>query len=348
MAANANAELLTCYPALSAGHKKVYDELIPHIQALETEFVIRSEFKNEDLGTILRAIRFDHPELFWFSEASKLQTMTMGPKVTKTLTLNTYYPIAQVPSMQKQIDAIVRDFAAKLPANASAFDKVHAAYDFVIDNTTYDLNAPNNQSMAAVFLSHRAVCAGYSNAFDYLLRALDVPCGCVQGVAKGSVSGPHLWNIVCIDGTYAHVDTTWGELEIARDSSRQKTEGISHNYLCVTTEEIKRSRTIDAGQSIPECSSRAYDWFGRQKLLLDGFKAADYEALLVAALGKGARELAVKFKAKAAFDSCVEWISSSKIFSGAFGQKLAKATKSNKLSISWSRDENLWVVDVLW
>ena len=344
-----NAEIFTCYPALSASHKKVYDELLGHIQALETKFEIRSDFRNEDLVKILRAIRFDHPELFWFSEASNLQVVTRGPQVTKTLTLDTYYPIAQVPAMQSQIDAIVKAFAASLPKDATAYDKVHEAYDFVIDNTSYDLNAPNNQSMAAVFLNHKAVCAGYSNAFDYLLRAVGVPCGTVQGVAKGGgVTGPHLWNIVCIDGVYAHVDATWGELEVAADSGNKKTEGRSHNYLCVTTEEILRSRSIDSGQNVPECTSRAYDWFGRQGLLLDGFVSGEYDALLAAACGKGERELAVKFKTKAAFDKCVEWVGSSKVFTGAFGKKLAKTSKSNQVSISWSRDENLRVVDVLW
>ena len=344
-----SAEIFTCYPALTAAHKKVYDELIGHIQALETTFEIKSDFKNEDLVKILRAIRFDHPELFWFSEASNLQVVTRGPQVTKTLTLNTYYPISQVPTMQAQIDAIVKNWVASLPKNATAYDKVHEAYDFVIDNTSYDLNAPNNQSMAAVFLNRKAVCAGYSNAFDYLLRAVGVPSGTVQGVAKGGgVTGPHLWNIVCIDGVYAHVDTTWGELEMASGSAGQKTEGRSHNYLCVTTEEILRSRSIDAGQSIPECTSRTYDWFDRQGLLLDGFVAGDYDALLAAACAKGARELAVKFKTKAAYDRCLEWIGASKVFTGTFGKRLAKTLKSNQVSISWSRDENLRVVDVLW
>ena len=346
---NTEAELLTNYPALSAAHKKVYDELMGHIQAMETTFELKSEFKNEDLVTILRAIRFDHPELFWFSEASSLQVTTTGSKVVaKTLTLNTYYPIKDVPAMQTKIDAIVKNWAASLPKGASTYDKVHEAYDFVIDNTTYDLNAPNNQSMAAVFLNKKAVCAGYSNAFDYLLRAVGVPSGTVQGMAKsGSIQGPHLWNIVCIDGVYTHVDTTWGELEVA-NSSGQKTEGRTHNYLCVTTEEIMRSRSIDASQSIPECTSRKYDYFAQQGLLLDGFVANDYDAMLASACEKGKRELAVKFKTKAAFEKCLEWIGASKIFTGTFGKKLSRTLKSNQVSISWTRDDKLWIVNVIW
>ena len=343
------AELLTCYPALSASQKKVYDELMGHIQALETKFELKSEFKNEDLVNILRAIRFDHPELFWFSEASSLQVTTLGPKVTKTLTLNTYYPIADVPAMQTQIDAIVKSWVESLPKGATAFDKVHEVYDFVIDNTSYDLNAPNNQSMAAVFLNHKAVCAGYSNAFDYLLRAVGVPSGTVQGNAKsGSITGPHLWNIVCIDGVYTYVDTTWGELETASGTGGQKTEGRTHNYLCVTTEEILRSRTIDGGQSLPECTSRKYDYFAQQGLLLDGFAASQYDAMLASACSKGERNLAVKFTSKAAYQQCIEWIGASKIFQGTFGKTLARVKKTSQVTIQWSRDDNLWVVDVQW
>ena len=343
------AELLVWYPALTQSQRAVYREMLGCMRAGKDVFDVCTPCQNEDVFAALSALEYDHPELFWISGAARLTTKTCGAKVTRTIALETEYPLDQVPELQRRIDRVVGSFVGSLPRNASSYEKVRAAYEFVIRTVSYDDGAAHDQSMTAALLDHRAVCAGYAKAFCHLLRSVDVPCGCVRGVAKsGDVSGPHLWTIVCIDGVYTQVDVTWGEIEAAQGSSRGRTTGISYGYLCVTTEEMLRSRTIDKGQMLPGCTSRVYDWFGRQGLLLNAFSASAFDKLLARAAVQPARELAVKFKTQSAFDQCVRWMQTQEVFSGAFGAHLRRTARGSAGSISWFCDDRLRIVTVRW
>lgn len=343
-----NAEILVSYPSLAWTQQAIHDEMLRHLFAGCSEFTIETRVEPEDLSKAIRAVIFDHPELFWIASGCSWSSVTQGSRVTANVTANLEYPLSKVPSMQRRIEAVANRFAGKIPRNASTYEKVRAAYEFVVNNTTYDKNAPHNQSMAAVLLDHRAVCAGYSKAFCYLLRHVGVPCGCIEGVARGGVTGPHLWNIVCIDGTYTHVDATWGEMEVAQGAGQKKTEGITHKYLCVTTDEILRSRTIDSGQTVPRCTSWAYDWFARQGLLLDTFSSSQMDTLLVRASMKSARELGVKFRNQSAYNQCISWMGTSGIYLGGFGQRIRNASRGGRSSLSWTYDENLRIVTIRW
>ena len=343
------AELLVRYPSLTKVQRAVYREMLEHVRAGEDTFKLRERCQSDDVAAAVKALHYDHPELFWITGAVRIMTETRGSTVTMTITLETECPLALVPTIRGRIDAETRRFANTLPSNASSYEKVRAAYEFIILNTSYDSGAPHDQSMAGALLDHRAVCSGDARAFCYLLRSVDVPCACVQGLARsGGISGPHLWNVVCIDGVYTHVDVTWGELEDAQGAGSRSSEGISYGYLCVTTEEILRSRTIGDGQVLPRCTSRTYDWFGRQGLLLGRFSEAEFDALLAGSIARSSRELAVKFETSRAFDQCVRWMGTQKVFSGAFGERLRRASQGAAGSISWSRDNNLRIVTVSW
>ena len=343
------AELLVRYPALTQSQRAVYREMLVCLRAGRDTFDVQEPCRSEDVFAALSALEYDHPELFWVTGAAKLTTMTCGASVRRTIALTTEYPLDQVPGLKRRIDRVTRGFAETLPRNASSYEKVRAAYEFVIRNTSYDDDAAHDQSMAAALLDHRAVCAGYAKAFCHLLRSVDVPCGCVQGMASsGGVSGPHLWNIVRIDGVYTHVDVTWGVREASRDAGRERAGGISYGYLCVTTDEVLRSRTMGEGQVLPRCTSRAYDWFGRRGLLLDTFSAGSFDGLLARAAAQSARELAVKFANQDAFDQCVRWMGTQEIFSGAFGAYVRQTARTRTGLLSWSRDDELRIVTVRW
>ena len=343
------AELLVRYPSLTKVQRAVYREMLERVRAGEVTFKVLEPCQSEDVAVAVEALKYDHPELFWITGAAKLATETRGASVTRTITLETECPLALVPTLQVRIDAETRKFARTIPSSASSYEKVRAAYEFIIMNTSYDYGAPHDQSMAGALLDHRAVCSGYAKAFCHLLRSVDVPCACVRGTAiSGDVSGPHLWNVVCIDGVYTHVDVTWGEIEAAQDAGRERAKDVSYGYLCVTTEEVLRSRTIGDGQLLPQCTSRAYDWFGRQGLLLDKFSETEFDALLASSMLRSTRQLAVKFETPRAFDQCVRWMDTQKIFSGAFGERLRRASQGAASSIAWSHDDELRIVHVSW
>jgi hypothetical protein len=82
----------------------------------------------------------------------------------------------------------------------------------------------------------RAVCEGYSEAFQYLLHQVGVECLIAGGEGNGQ---PHQWNIVRIDGEYYHVDVTWND-----GNSVPQLDFVLRYYLNMTDSMIARDHTV--------------------------------------------------------------------------------------------------------
>ncbi|MBR5490450.1 MAG: DUF4358 domain-containing protein [Oscillospiraceae bacterium] len=95
-------------------------------------------------------------------------------------------------------------------------EKERAVYEWITANCQYDFRhyeVPNNaprESYEAIgtILSRKAVCLGFANAFQLFMDILDIECITVIGAAYESRED-HAWNMVCIDGEWYCVDTTW-------------------------------------------------------------------------------------------------------------------------------------------
>ncbi|MCL1983408.1 MAG: S-layer homology domain-containing protein [Clostridiales bacterium] len=107
------------------------------------------------------------------------------------------------------------------------YDKIQAIHDWICDNITYNNAFSDHKSTwkptksqyqyehqlgwAGLILG-TAVCAGYSDAFKFLLDGLGIECIFIYGQVP-SQGGQHAWNLVKLGGSYYHVDNTWDDQE---------------------------------------------------------------------------------------------------------------------------------------
>ena len=85
--------------------------------------------------------------------------------------------------------------------------QVLAVHDWLVRHVAYDQDDSRNSHTAyGLFTNATAVCEGYSQAFMLAMERLGVPCVIVR-----SEDMAHQWNMVCIDGTWYHVDVTWDD-----------------------------------------------------------------------------------------------------------------------------------------
>jgi len=117
------------------------------------------------------------------------------------------------------------------------YDKVRAAYSWIVNNINYDLNESGkfdftyttkkdllkkdsiyrDKLSKRVISKNDAVCEGYSTLFKIICDNLGFRTKIVTGAAKASIEdignkfiSDHAWNIVKIDGKSFLIDTTWG------------------------------------------------------------------------------------------------------------------------------------------
>lgn len=85
--------------------------------------------------------------------------------------------------------------------------QVLAVHDWLVRHVAYDQDDMRASHTAyGLFANATAVCEGYSQAFMLAMERLGVPCVIVR-----SEDMAHQWNMVCIDGTWYHVDVTWDD-----------------------------------------------------------------------------------------------------------------------------------------
>lgn len=254
------------YDGLDAEEKKLYNEIYAIlIQRLSDVTVSTKEA--EQLDRVYNLCLGDHPELFYsqgysFTKHTKndvIQSISFSPNYT--------YSEEEVNIRKEAIDQYVNNCLRGLSAESDEYEKVKYVYDYIVKNTTYETQAPDNQNICSVFLNGVSVCQGYAKATQYLLQHLGIQTTLVTGTIKKTGEG-HAWNLVRIDGDYYYVDTTWGDASYTQNAESHGTEypEVTFDYLNITTEELSRTHSINEIISLPVCDSQKANYYVREGL----------------------------------------------------------------------------------
>ncbi len=273
--------------------EELYELLLAGIEARETE-IVGLGCDAETVKTAARAVWSEHPELFWYAGSGTATTTTLGDAVTNVSFSPDYaYSETEVPALQAALDAIRTAVCEEL-GEGSAYEKVKGVYEYVIDRVEYSDDI-NDQDIVASLVYGEGVCGAYARAVQYLLGALGVDCLYVRGETD---RGSHAWNLVCIGGDWYHVDATWGDPSYLGDSADY---GISYAYLCLTDEQVLRSRTVEPDQALPVCTAVEWNYYRVGGLYLDEYSYEAFYALYASQLAAGADEVSVMFGGPAAW-----------------------------------------------
>lgn len=126
------------------------------------------------------------------------------------LTYNVSY--LSTAQQEEQVDNKIYDVLDSLGLkDKTDYQKVKAIYDYICSNVTYDYKNLNDDTYTlkytayAALINKTSVCQGYASLFYRM--ALDA--GVDARVISGNAGGAHAWDIVCIDGEYYNLDSTW-------------------------------------------------------------------------------------------------------------------------------------------
>ena len=116
--------------------------------------------------------------------------------------------------------------------NMTTEEKIRKTHDYVIDSTKYDTLKSDNiydetyksNTAYGVLVQGYGICSGYSDTMSIFLNKL--------GIKNYKISNDtHIWNLIYINGIWAHLDSTWddpiSEQNINRDT-----------YFLINSEEL--------------------------------------------------------------------------------------------------------------
>lgn len=281
--------------------------------AFEERFTLTGATTEEGLGAF-HAVINDHPEFFWLTGGCTYYDMSNDSGRSVEIVPDLRVPIDQAKSMQQSLESAVSSILSGLKDGMNDFEKALYLHDWLVDNTEYDYATFERVKQDALFQSsaqtaygciveHKAVCAGYSKAYQLLLQRVGIPCRYITGDTS---EGLHGWNLITLDGEPYYVDVTWDDPRALDDGSLL----VTHEFFCITTAELLETHTPDADQNVPTCTAVKYDYYRYFDLYMETYDRAEYVRRLKNAQGM----LQIKFGSPAAAAQAVQDLSDGTIY----------------------------------
>ena len=284
------------YGMLSEEEQTLYLEIRDALVNYEGDVRLSSCDKDE-ISHAFQCVLNDHPEIFYVDGYTYTE-YTLGDIIKKITFTGTYrFSREETAQKQNEIDIYVNQCLAGMPDNADDYMKVKYIYEYLIHHTEYDAEAKDNQNICSVFIEGKSVCQGYAKATQYLLNKSGVFSTLVLGRVVGGEG--HAWNLVRINDKYYYVDTTWGDASYQAVGGTagypgEKIPTINYDYLCVSTEQMSFTHTLDNVVDLPECSSMDDNYYVREGLYFTEWNREQIERIFKEEYEKGSAYVTLK------------------------------------------------------
>lgn len=258
------------YNRLNSEEQVVYAEMYYTLdQCLDGVKI--SSLDVETSNRVYEALWKDHAELFYVEGCSYMSYLMNDELAALVFTGSYNMDKSQISAHQTKINQYVEGFMARYyaeyPNGSDDYGKIKCWYEYVINNTEYDLNSPNNQTILSVMENGRSVCQGYARTTQYVLSGMGIETLLVIGTGRNGET--HAWNEVYADGNWYHVDATWGDAsyEIHGSTSPETSvPPVNYDYLLVNDTEILKSHTIRNKEQLPQANAMADNYYVREGL----------------------------------------------------------------------------------
>ena len=244
-------------------------------------------------------------------ESSVLLDCSM-PYVMKLFDAVTLYPSyaydqEETANLQKQVDAVAAEILQKAEAKQTDYERVKLLYDWIIDRSDYVNKEENNQNILSVFLDKKAVCAGYSKSFKYLLDQLHIPNAIILVQVIENPEEYHVINMVQMDKQWYYLDPTFGDIKIEKSYNNYR-----YAYFAMTSAEVENIYAPQ--QEIKQTAAYKDSFFYQRNAYLKGYDENQIIAIIASNINNPDPCLAIKCDSRQTYEQVKQLLRSQHIF----------------------------------
>lgn len=199
--------------------RELYNKIDEYAEIASDGYCIINAPLNEmQLTEAVEAYKDDHPEVFWLK--SHFEYIDNEDSTSLILSYSVQPDSSDPERLKKakeKFNITVDKIIDGAPKNATDYELELYVNNYLVENCVYDKEAAETEGIAGhendaygALVNKKAVCEGYSRAFQLLCNRLGIDCISVSGTADGE---PHAWNNVKLDGEWYEVDVTWNDTD---------------------------------------------------------------------------------------------------------------------------------------
>lgn len=161
----------------------------------------------------------------------KTISFTYNNKGKFSLIIEHIYSKEEITAINYIVENKINDI---IKENMTTEEKIKKIHDYIIDSTKYDTLKSENiyddtyksNTAYGVLVQGYGICSGYADTISIFLNELDIKNYKIS-------NDTHIWNLVYINGIWAHLDATWDDPINDRNINRD-------TYFLVSYEELNK------------------------------------------------------------------------------------------------------------
>ena len=193
--------------------KKLYNQISDNIDSeYEPSFYAEGNLSEYQMTQAVEAYKNDHPEVFWLKSYYEYENYDYETGIWLTYTMSG----DKLVTAKKEFNTAVDTISQSVPYGTEC-EREEYIHNYIINNCDYDEEAAESEEVQGnendaygVFVDGKAVCEGYSKAFQLLCNKAKIDCVLLSGTAD---SDNHAWNGVKIGGDWYQIDVTWDDVD---------------------------------------------------------------------------------------------------------------------------------------
>ena len=226
------------------------------------------------------------------------------------------------------------------------------AYRFVIDNTDYVLDAPDDQNIQSSMINHQSVCSGYAREMQYLLTRAGVFCTYIEGSivnGEGETTALHAWDLVMIDGEYFYLDATEGDpYFVEAEEAAGLTREADYSYMCLTSDDLLRLGFMASEEyAVPETYAQTWDFYVVNGYYHEVFDYDEIYSALIGAAEAGESSVYMKFSDYDNYSAAVDAIISGGLLDEAAQYRMS-FLGTEELEYAPVFNDALYTINIYW
>ena len=249
--------------------KKLYNQISDNIDSeYEPSFYAEGNLSEYQMTQAVEAYKNDHPEVFWLKSYYEYENFDYETGIWLTYTMSG----DKLVTAKKEFNTAVDTISKSVPYGTEC-EREEYIHNYIINNCDYDEEAAESEEVQGnendaygVFVDGKAVCEGYSKAFQILCNKADIDCIQLMGIVD---SDNHVWNCVKIGGDWYQIDVTWDDVDDfiydsheyfnLTDSLMYEEHTLSPKYSEIDAESFLNLESW-CNLYVPKCTAEKYNY----------------------------------------------------------------------------------------